>query len=157
MRIYISFDTESVIKANGELRRDITVFGRQFLIDAMKDDPEQYKAFDNYEFLNRLGWALTSGWVEFLESVQHELYLLDDKALDHGDSLTWCGAEFSPLFKRTMSAVMTNVEGLKCPVYDAHVLGLLADRLEAEYRDMLAALEGELESIFERAWEMFRT
>lgn len=156
MRIYISFDTESVIKANGELRRDIVVFGRQFLIDAMKDDPEQYGHYDEVYFM-KLCAALASGWVEFLETIQRELYLLDDKALDHGDSLAWCGAEFAPIFHRSLQTFLTRVEELECPVYDAHVMGLLVDRVEAEYRDMLAALEGELESVFERAWDMFRT
>ncbi|QXO09668.1 hypothetical protein pEaSNUABM11_00244 [Erwinia phage pEa_SNUABM_11] len=156
MRIYISFDTEEVLATNGLLRRDIVVFGRQFLIDAMNEDPEKYKAFDNFEFLNKLSAAMASGWVAFLETIQHKLWMLDEQALDHGDSLKWCEDEFADTFRKSKQTFLANVEALECPVYDATVLGLLVDRVDAGYQDMQTTLVNELERVFERAWIMFR-
>lgn len=156
MRIYISFDTAEVLATNGDLRRDIVVFGRQFLIDAMREEPDAFKEYDNFDFLNKLTHALASGWVEFLNTVQHKLWLLDERTLDHGDSLDWCVDEFTPIFERTLPTMRRNVAALDCRVYDAMVMELLTERAEAGYRDMLKALTSELENTFEKAWQLFK-
>jgi hypothetical protein len=156
MRIYISFDTSEVLKSVDELRQDIVVFGRQFLIDAMQEDPASLKEYDNYEFINKLSSALTSGWTEFLDAVRHKLWLLDGKTLDSGDSLDWCVNEFTPIFERTPPTMRRNVLELQCPVYDTIVMELLTDRVEAGYREMLNTLTAELEHVFEKAWQLFK-
>lgn len=157
MRIYISFDTDAVLTTNGELRRDIVVFGRQFLIDAMQEEPERVKEYDNFDFMNKLSEALASSWLEFLNLTQHKLWLLDEKTLDHGCSLDWCVDEFTPIFQATLPTLRRNVANLDCPVYDAMVMELLTERVESGYRDMLKTLTEELENTFEKAWQMFRT
>ncbi|AXF51366.1 hypothetical protein WELLINGTON_240 [Erwinia phage Wellington] len=156
MRIYISFDTDDVLKTIGELRRDIVVFGRQFLIDAMQEEPASLKEYDDFDFINRLSVALASGWTEFLEAVQHKLWLLDEKTLDSGDSLDWCVKEFTPIFEGTPPTMRRNVLALNCPVYDIMVMELLTERAEAGYRDMLNTLTAELEQVFEKAWQLFK-
>jgi len=156
MRIYVSFDTDDVLKTIGEQRRDIVVFGRQFLIDAMQEEPDRVKEFDNYDFVNKLSDALASGWTEFLNSVQHKLWLLDEKTLDSGDSLDWCVKEFTPLFEVTPATMRRNVLELNCPVYDPMVMELLTERAEAGYRGLLQTLTAELENVFEKAWTLFK-